>query len=324
MSSKAKTTPKKIAATPKKKVATPVKKVSTPVKKVATPVKKVATPDKKVATPKKKLTTPVKSSKNKSLKILPSDQDELLKLTSGFKKEMEDLEHEEDNQKFQKFSQEASFSSVSKDGHTKTVNSLKASISLPDPKKTKEMCDKISEKDPNIECVYNEKENTCYIDGTSIVNKTFDALKDKFGFNHGTESDKLKELLNENILPHQTRMIPTMTHSLLKKPLSAPKIIFIRRNPGKELFPSSMLSPNMDNMGHFSGSPFMGGGGCSLGKTNSCQDNGRLIYDAEGKIGCGNMSNQGGQKFMYPKTINNFVGGKKKSLKKKKQMGGSR
>ena len=312
MSPKAKTTPKKTAAAPDKKVATPVKKVSTPVKKVATPVKKVATPDKKVATPKKKLTTPVKSSKNKSLKILPSDQDELLKLTSGFKKEMEDLEHEEDNQKFQKFSQEASFSSVSKDGHTKTVNSLKASISLPDPEKTKQMCDKISEKDPNIECVYNEKENTCYIDGTSIVNKTFDALKDKFGFNHGSESDKLKELLNENILPHQTSLIPTMTAGPLKPPLSAPKIIFIRK---------PMLSPNM---GHFSGAPFMGGGGCSLGKTNGCPDNGRLIYDAEGKIGCGNMSNQGGQKFMYPKTINNFVGGKKKSLKKKKQMGGSR
>ena len=296
-----------------------------------TPAKKPTTPKKTPTTPKKKPTTSVKTPKKKSLKkdTLKEKEDNLLTVASDLQKEMEDLEREEDqlredNQKFEKFSQESSFSSVSKDGHTKTVNSLKASISLPDPKKTKQMCDKISEKDPNIECVYNEKENTCYIDGTSIVNKTFDALKDKFGFNHGSESDKLKELLNENILPHQTRMIPTMTHSPLKKPLSAPKIIFIRRNPGKELFPSSMLSPNMANMGHFSGSPFMGGGGCSLGKTNSCQDNGRLIYDTEGKIGCGNMSNQGGQKFMYPKTINNFVGGKKKSLKKKKQGGVSR
>ena len=225
---------------------------------------------------------------------------------------MEDLEHEEQHlgehkPEFQKFSQESSFSSVSKDGHTKTVNSLKASISLPDPKKTKQMCDKISEKDPNIECVYNEKENTCYIDGTSIVNKTFDALKDKFGFNHGSESDKLKELLNENILPHQTSLIPTMTAGPLKRPLSAPKIIFIRK---------PMLSPNM---GHFSGAPFMGGGGCSLGKTNGCPDNGRLIYDAEGKIGCGNMSNQGGQKFMYPNNINKFFVGKIKSIKKKIQ-----
>lgn len=322
MSPDKKTTPKKkVSDKPKslKKEASSTKaisptKIAVP-KKKESPSKKKESPHKKKESPHKKKDSPHKKEpihKEKSLKLFPVEQDKLLDITSKFRDEMAELEQEDEHKpQLQKFSQESSFSSVTKDGHTNTVNSLKASISLPDPEKTKQMCDKISERDSNIECVYNEKENTCYIDGTSVVNKTFNALKERFGFNHGTESDKLKELLNENILPHQTKVTPTMIQSPFNKNLSVPKIIFIRK---------PMLSP--PNMGHFSGSPFMRGGGSSLGRVNGCPDNGRLIYDAEGKIGCGNIRNQGGQKFMYPKTINNFVGGKKKSLKKKKQRGG--
>lgn len=291
------------------KKSQPKKKSSAREKTVS---KKRATSQKK--TTPKKTRSPKKSSPKRK-------KEDLLTLTSDFKEEMkkmEDLVQDENSKEpSTEFSQESSFSSVTNNGHTKTVNSLKASISLPDPEKTKQMCDKISDKDPGINCVYNEKENTCYIDGTNIVNKTFEALKHKFGFNHGKESDKLKSILRENILPHQTSLIPTRSANPFNNSLSAPRIIFIGRPKGNPL--SSPMSP--PDMGSFSGSPLMGGGGCSLGKTNGCPDNGRLVYDAQGKIECGNMSNQGGQKFMYPKTINNFVGGKKKSLKKKKQGG---
>ena len=42
--------------------------------------------------------------------------------------------------------------------------------------------------------------------------------------------------------------------------------------------------------------------GC-LGQVNKCENNGRLVYDAEGIIGCNSPYNQGEQRFIYPKDI---------------------
>jgi len=42
--------------------------------------------------------------------------------------------------------------------------------------------------------------------------------------------------------------------------------------------------------------------GC-LGQVNNCPNNGRLVYDAEGIIGCNEPVNQGEQQFIYPKDV---------------------
>ena len=68
------------------------------------------------------------------------------------------------------------------------------------------------------------------------------------------------------------------------------------------------------------GGPGMIGGG-SLGQTNNCQNNGRLVYDSQGKIGCTNPLNQGGQHFVYPRKITTKVGGRKRTSKKKNERG---
>ena len=114
--------------------------------------------------------------------------------------------------------------------------------------------------------------------------------------------------------PH--RVLPSSDHFSPVKGMS-PKMFIIQGHLPKP--PMSQYQPQRNPH------PFMmfGGDSCSIGKQNNCPDNGRLIYDTQGKIACGNMSNQGGQQFMYPKKITNFVGGHKKSLKKKKQKGGT-
>lgn len=51
--------------------------------------------------------------------------------------------------------------------------------------------------------------------------------------------------------------------------------------------------------------PIEGIEGC-LGQVNDCKNNGRLVYDAEGIIGCNNPNNQGGQRFIYPQNIQTY------------------
>ena len=222
------------------------------------------------------------------------------------------------------FSQESSFSSVSENGKTKSFKSVKGSFSLDNPEETKKMCDKMSESNPNIHCTYNEEENVCYLDMTSMVGNIVDTLG--MGQKLNDDTQKVKEYLNKMLSPTmiQPRVIPSSSgYSGSPQRMMSPSEHF---SPVKRMSPKVFIiqghlpkSPMSQYQPRPSPHPFMmfGGDSCSIGKQNNCPDNGRLIYDTQGKIDCGNMNNQGGQQFMYPKKITNFVGGHKKSLKKK-------
>lgn len=227
------------------------------------------------------------------------------------------------------FSQESSFSSVSENGKTKSFKSVKGSFSVENPEETKKMCDKMSESNPNIQCTYNEKENVCYLDMTSMVGNIVDTLG--MGQKLNDDTQKVKDYLNKmlsstmiqpRVVPSssgysgspQRMMSPSEHFSPVKK--MSPRVFIIQGHLPRP--PMSQYQPQRNPH------PFMmfGGDSCSIGKQNNCPDNGRLIYDTQGKIDCGNMSNQGGQQFMYPKKITNFVGGHKKSLKRRTQKRG--
>ena len=322
---------------PDKKSVTPLipsNNKNTPSKKKKKSSLKAAITAKKSSAAKKSLSKKKEIEENK--KLLKVNNKSLSKLNEEIK-DLFNSKTEDDSETFtdflkkqepkqRHFSQESSFSSVSENGKTKSFKSVKGSFSVENPEETKKMCDKMSESNPNIQCTYNEKENVCYLDMTSMVGNIVDTLG--MGQKLNDDTQKVKDYLNKmlsstmiqpRVVPSSSgysgspqRMMPPSEHFSPVKRMS-PKVFIIQGHLPKS--PMSQYQP------HPSPHPFMmfGGDSCSIGKQNSCPDNGRLIYDTQGKIDCGNMSNQGGQQFMYPKKITNFVGGHKKSLKKKKK-----
>lgn len=262
---------------------------------------------------------------SKRLRELNEDINEMIKVPSEEKLNTPVSKH---------FAQEASFSSVNENGKTTNFKSVKGSFKLSKPEETEKICSSMAENNPNIKCSYDKENNVCYLDMTQMA----DGIVDLLGLGNKLKEDthEIKNYLNKRLSPqviHPSMELfkshhnsPTMKPSLKtlleghhNSPLGLSELN--GEHLRKPLFHSSM-SPTQPILILRTSAPMTGGDPCSIGNKNSC-DGGRLIYDAQGQIDCGNMSNQGGQRFMYPKKITNFVGGKKKkSLKKRKQSGG--
>lgn len=172
-------------------------------------------------------------------------------------------------------------------------STLNMSFSLETPEKTKSKCDDISKKSSNYKCVYDEKTNICYVDMSSLLEKTIDILGDNLKLSES--SSNVKEFLSKIEYPDND--VDVYNNNNNKKF----KIIFINNNE----FDNSMESEEDMNLKILednirSRMRFYGG-------------HNRKIYSSQGEI---TSERQGGQQFIYPTHVETIVGGKKKTLRK--------